>query len=79
MKGRSRETPVTFSTTETEEIRRLAATPDEPLLCPRCGGKLAVGDVQAGDTLHPVWEIRCEACRRSAYLTTLAKERRGDQ
>jgi len=72
MQGRGRETPVTYSATETEEIRRVAATPDEQLLCPLCGGDLDV----AGDTVHPVWEIRCASCNRSAYTTKLAKERK---
>jgi hypothetical protein len=76
MQARGRETPVTFSATETAEIRRVAATPDGPLLCPRCGGDLEVGEERARDTLHPVWEVRCEACRRNGYVTKLAKQRR---
>jgi hypothetical protein len=76
MQGRSRETPVTFSREEAEEVRRVAATRDEPLVCPRCGADLVLGEAQGGDTMHPVWEIRCPPCLRSAYVTELAKERR---
>ena len=76
MQAGRRETPVTFSAEETAEVRRVAATPDEPFVCPRCNADLTVGETRVGDSIHPVWELRCDECPRSAYVTELAKERR---
>jgi len=71
----NRDTPVTFSRTESEEIRRLAVTADEPLVCPRCGAGLAVSEPE-GRSARTIWEIRCSPCRRSTFVTEVAEGRR---
>ena len=69
------DTPVTFSRKEGEEIRRVAATDDEPLICPRCGAELSVREPE-GRSDRKIWEIRCTPCHRSAFLTEVAEVRR---
>jgi len=69
------DTPVTFSRVESDEIRRLVTTADEPLVCPRCGADLLVR-MPEGRTARAIWEIRCTPCHRSAFVTEVAEGRR---
>jgi len=69
------DTPVTFSRTESDEIRRLAMAADEPLVCPRCGADLLVRE-PAGRSARTIWEIRCTPCHRSTFVTEVAEGRR---
>ncbi len=69
------DTPVTFSRAESDEIRRVAVTADEPLVCPRCGAGLTVRE-PAGRSARTIWEIRCTSCHRSAFVTEVAEGRR---
>ena len=76
MPSEDHDTPVTFSRDEATQVRRRAANPDEPLVCPRCGAALTIGNPVAGGTIYHAWEVRCEACRRSVFVTDVAKDRR---
>ncbi len=69
------DTPVTFSRTESDEIRRVAVTADELLVCPRCGADLTVRE-PAGRSARTIWEVRCTSCHRSAFVTEVAEGRR---
>lgn len=71
-----RPTPVTFSKDDSEQIRQILAQPETPLLCPRCGGELRIGQpVAAGGTIEPAWEIRCAECHRVTYVGRIPRER----
>ena len=77
MAADTRDTPVTYSREEATQVRDVMKSEDLPLICPRCGGELAIGDpVAGGGTIHPVWEIRCLGCHRSAYVTEVSDRRR---
>jgi len=50
------------------------------MVCPRCGGNLSLGQpAAAGGTVPPVWEVRCEQCRRSLFVSDLPATRRPSQ
>ena len=73
----TRDTPVTYSRDEALQIQTIVGDASNDLECPRCGGRLEVGDpIAAGGTLHPVYEIRCQSCHRAAFATEVAEEYR---
>lgn len=72
-----RETPVTFSPDEAQEIRRTLAVPDTAFVCPRCGADLVIqGPIGGGGAERPVWEVYCPPCHRSLYVMALPEGRR---
>ena len=53
-----------FLPEEVEQIRKLIATHDATIACPRCGKELATSlPLAGGGTVAVVWELRCEECR----------------
>ena len=70
------DTPVTFSKEETAELRRAAASETDALECPRCGRELQVRKPEGAGPNPPMWEIKCNTCRRSAFTTDVAVSRR---
>ncbi len=73
----TRDTPVTYSRAEAAKVREIVSTEDQALICPRCDGELKVGfPVAAGGTIKPVWEVRCQACHRSAYVMQVGHRHR---
>ena len=53
-----------FLPEEVEQIRKLIATHDATIACPRCGKELATSlPLAGGGTMAVVWELRCEECR----------------
>jgi predicted nucleic acid-binding Zn ribbon protein len=70
-------TPVTYSREEARLIREALHQESKAMVCPRCGGNLALGQpAAAGGTVPPVWEVRCEQCRRSLFVSDLPATRR---
>ncbi len=52
-----------FQPEEVQQIRRLMATHDATVVCPRCGKELAMSlPLAGGGTMAMVWEPRCEEC-----------------
>ena len=70
METPDRDTPTTFSREEVDEIRRMIATPETAIVCPRCGEELSTSlPIAGGGTMAAVWEVRCEQCHRSVVLS----------
>jgi hypothetical protein len=71
-----RGTPITF-TRQQAQVIRTALRLGKPLPpCPHCGAVLATGDpIAGGGTVGPVWQVHCDECGRSAFLTELADGR----
>lgn len=67
-----RGTPVTF-TRQQAQVIRIALRMGRPLPpCPHCGAALTTSDpIAGGGTVGPVWQVLCEDCGRSAFLTEL--------
>ena len=67
-----RRTPAQFSAKEAARIQQLVVTAGAQLVCPRCGGRLSMGDpIAAGHSGAMVWEVSCPACRRSVMIRDL--------
>jgi hypothetical protein len=68
----NRGTPVSFNRQQAQVIR-MALRMGKPLPpCPHCGEELTTSEpIAGGGTVGPVWQILCEACGRSAFLTEL--------
>jgi hypothetical protein len=63
-------TPVKFSRSDVSAIREMLRTGDKPALCPRCTDRLKVdGPVANGGPLDGCFHVRCQACRRTAFIT----------
>ena len=56
-----------FLPEEVEQIRRLIATHDATIACPRCGKEAPPAG--GGGTMAVVWELPCEGCRLSVVLS----------
>jgi predicted nucleic acid-binding Zn ribbon protein len=64
------QTPVTFSRWEARKIREMLNTADRPAACPRCDEKLKVdGPIADRGPLDGSFHVRCQTCRRSAFIT----------
>lgn len=70
------DTPVTFSKEESLELRRVAASDEGTLECPRCKQELKVRRPEGAGPNPPMWEIKCGKCRRSAFTAEVAESRR---
>ena len=76
----SRDTSTKFSPQETVHIQELLVTPNAPLVCPRCGGELDMGEPLAGGhSVATVWEAKCVSCHRSAVIRDLPEEVRASR
>lgn len=77
---KSRDTPVTFSRQDTAHIHELMVTPGAPLLCPRCGDALEMGEPLAGGhSVMTIWEVKCASCLRSAVIRDLPERVSGSR
>ena len=76
----SPDTPSRFSRQETAHIQQMIVTPDAPIVCPRCGGELELGEpLAAGHSVATVWEVKCASCQRSALVRDLPEEVRASR
>lgn len=65
-----RQTPVTFSPEEADQIRQMFKTPGmKRFACPHCGGDLHSGMPMVGGSMALVWELRCGSCHRSLIFS----------
>jgi CheY-like chemotaxis protein len=62
-----------FSAAEAVALRAAGVRPGSTLVCPRCGGNLAIRSTASPDQ-SPAWELRCHRCRR--YLRLRSNGRR---
>jgi hypothetical protein len=62
-------TPVTFSRSEMSAIREMLESADKPALCPRCTEKLQFDEPITGGPLDGCCYVRCDGCRRTAFIT----------
>jgi CheY-like chemotaxis protein len=62
-----------FSAAEAVALRAAGVRPGSTLVCPRCGGDLAIRST-AGPDQSPAWELRCHRCQR--YLRLRSNGRR---
>jgi CheY-like chemotaxis protein len=62
-----------FSGAEAVALRAAGVRPGSTLVCPRCGGDLAIRSTASPDQ-SPAWELRCHHCRR--YLKLRSNGRR---
>lgn len=69
MKPRDSLTPVTFSREELRTIRESFRSGGAPPVCPLCGGLLKVVGPAGADDAPTVWQIDCEPCRRTAFIS----------
>ena len=62
-----RDTPVTYSRGEAALLRKMDIASGARVVCPRCGGVLAVGppSIQRSGEIRAVY---CAGCHRSAML-----------
>jgi hypothetical protein len=69
-------TPAVFSREEVHGIREALGT-GAKAQCPHCRSALVVhGPVAGGGTQGPVWQVRCEGCRRVAMIREVSGSRR---
>ncbi len=72
----NRDTPAPYSAAAAAQIRQLIVTPGARLACPRCDGDLTMaGPIAGGGSMAAVWELRCQACRRSLMVRDLPETR----
>ncbi len=72
----SRKTYIPFSPDDAVAIRQMVATPDTRVPCPRCGADLTIGTpISVGGTIMPLWDVRCEGCRRHLFVRDLPAHR----
>ncbi|HEX9692389.1 MAG TPA: hypothetical protein VGA22_09855 [Gemmatimonadales bacterium] len=72
-----RHTPITFSREQMSLIHAAMREGRELPECPNCGERLEMGSpAAAGGTVGPVWQIKCEGCERTAFVTEVVGARR---
>jgi hypothetical protein len=69
-------TPVVFSREEVREIREALGT-GAKARCSHCSSALVVrGPVARGGTQGMVWHVRCDGCRRVAFIREVPRSHR---
>ena len=73
----NRHTPITFSREHMMAIHAAMRQGESLPPCPNCEGVLTMGEpAAAGGTVGPVFQIMCDGCGRSAFLTEVSGARR---
>lgn len=61
-----------YSPEEAGRLREAVRAGVEPLVCPRCGGRVTSGPpIAGGGTVGSFWLLRCDACQRGVTLSDL--------